>query len=215
MKKSPNKRNYSLSDNELIATSKQKSALIKRDAIEFLEFGITVVAVDGFDADVENFSDMPTDNLAVAYQMEATEIKNEKGEEVRVAIRNVMGRVQLRFGLNSTIYKKFGTEKLAQLSDADLYILGKTVAFIGEEYLTELSENGLTQAILNELENICSAFEKMLINQKVVMGNRTILQENRILAGNKIYKKLLSYLSIGLTIWETKSEARYNDYTLD
>lgn len=215
MRKTLIKRNYILSDTDLIATSKEKSSLLKRDAVEFSEFGVDATEIAAFDTEIEDFSDIPQDHIVVALQMGTTDLKNDKAEEVRVAIRSVMARVQLRYGVNSAVYKKFGTEKLAQLGDADLYLLGKTVAFIGREYLTELSGQGLTVAILDELEAICSAFEKMLINQKVAIGNRTILQENRILSGNALYKKLMNFLNIGLRIWETTSEAKANDYTID
>jgi len=215
MKKLEAKRAYTLPDAALITTTKVKVAFIRRDQAEFTPFGITQANIDALDQEAEAFSDLPTDNEIVVEQMLSTELKKEKADEIKVAVRNIMGRVSLRFGNASMIYKKFGTENIAHASDSELYFSGKLVAHVGKEYLAELAENGLTQERLDELVSLCNAYETLLIEQKVSIANRSILQEERILAGNRIYKMLVSYLNIGLTIWETSSFAKYNDYLLE
>jgi hypothetical protein len=43
---------------------------------------------------------------------------------------------------------------------------------------------------------------------------RDIIQEDRVEAGNTIYKTLMQYTTMGLSIWETSDVAKYNDYVV-
>jgi len=45
-----------------------------------------------------------------------------------------------------------------------------------------------------------------------LIGERDILQEERINAGNLIYETLVQYTNAGRAIWETSNAAKYNDY---
>ena len=46
------------------------------------------------------------------------------------------------------------------------------------------------------------------------IGDRDILQEARVEAGNAIYSTLVSYTTIGQTIWKATNVAKYNDYVV-
>ena len=60
--------------------------------------------------------------------------KNAKADQLRVAIRTVMARAELKYGPSSAKYKKFGTEALSQQSDSDLLITRKIVVRVGTDF---------------------------------------------------------------------------------
>jgi hypothetical protein len=54
----------------------------------------------------------------------------------------------------------------------------------------------------------------LIVDLKIKIGERDIVQEDRVEAGNAIYKTLMQYTATGLSIWETTDVAKYNDYVV-
>lgn len=214
MKKPSVVRLYNFSDANLVTTTKEKIAFMRRDVTAFTPFGITATLVTSLETATNAFSNTITDIEAVNNQTQVTANKETKANQLRVAIRTVMARVELQFGASSAKYKKFGTEKLSQQSDTDLLITGKRVVRVGTEFLTAQAANGLTAAMLTAITTLCNEFEALIIDLKLKIGERDIMQEDRVEAGNTIYKTLVQYASIGLSIWETSDVAKYNDYVI-
>ncbi|MFA9190661.1 hypothetical protein AAGV28_04690 [Flavobacterium sp. FZUC8N2.13] len=214
MKKQPVTRLYKFSDATLVTTAKEKIAFMRRDVTAFTPFGITAALVTSLETATNAFSNTITDIEAVSNQTQVTANKDAKADQLRVAIRAVMARVELQFGSSSAKFKKFGTEALSQQSDADLLITGKRVVRVGTEFLTALATNGLTAAMLTAITTLCNEFEALIIDHKVKIGERDIMQEDRVEAGNAVYKTLVQYTTIGLSIWETSDIAKYNDYVI-
>jgi hypothetical protein len=147
-------------------------------------------------------------------QTEVTAIKNGKAEELRVAIRDLMTRVELKFGLSTARYRKFGTGILSKQSDADLLITGKRVVRVAKTFLSELAPKGVTPAMLTAITTLYSDFEELLITMKIKIGDRDVLQEDRVEEANRIYATLVSYTNTGRNIWSTSNVAKYNDYVI-
>jgi hypothetical protein len=214
MKKQSVVRLYRFSDATLVTKGKEKIAFMRRDAAAFTPFGVTAPQVTSLETAINVFSNTITDIEAVSNQTGVTANKNIKADQLRVAIRTVMARAELKYGPNSAKYKKFGTEALSQQSDSDLLITGKRVVRVGTEFLTDLTPNGLTVAMLTAITTLCNEFEALIIDLKIKIGDRDIIQEDRVEAGNIIYKTLLQYTTMGLSIWETSDVAKYNDYVV-
>jgi hypothetical protein len=214
MKKKEVVRTFNFSDAVLVTKGKEKIAFIKRDASEFAKFGITDANIASLENSLTVFSETATDVEALNEQTEVTTIKDAKAEELRVAIRAVMTRVELQFGLTSSKYRKFGTDTLSKQTDADLLITGKRVVRVAKIFLSELAKKGLTQTMLDTITGICNDFENLIIDMKIKIGDRDIQQEDRIEAANIIYNILVSYTNTGQSIWTTSNVAKYNDYVL-
>jgi hypothetical protein len=207
-------RLYKFSDAILITKAKSKIAFIRRDAAEFMCYGITSVMIDELEASVEAFLDITTDIEMLGDQIEITKSKNAKAGELRAAIRNVMGRVQLKFGINSGQYKSFGTGTLSKQTRGNLMVTGKLVVRRGTRYLPELAANGLTVEMLDVITVLYNEFIELIIDQDSIIADRDQMQEARVEAGNALYSALVSYTATGFVIWETASAARYNDYVI-
>lgn len=214
MKKQAVVRLYNFSDATLVIKGKEKIAFMRRDAANFTPFGVTTALVTSLETAIDTFSNSITDIETVSDQTGITVNKEAKADQLRVAIRTVMSRAELKYGTNSAKYKKFGTLALSQQSDSDLLITARRVVRVGAEFLDELTPNGLTDVMLDDIIALSNAFEALLIDQKIKIGERDILQEDRVEAGNNIYKTLMQYTTVGLSIWETTDVAKYNDYVI-
>ena len=214
MKKKEVVRVFNFSDAVLVTKGKEKVAFMRRDAVAFAQFGIQETSINQLASSLEAFADGITDVEAVGDQTTITALKDAKAEEVRVAIRAIMTRVELQFGVNTSTYRKFGTEALAQQPDADLLITGRRVVRVGNTLLSALAAKGVTPALLTQLTTLCLDFENLIIDMKIKIGERDVLQEERVEMANAIYTTLASYAKTGQNIWETSNVAKYNDYVI-
>jgi len=214
MKKPATVRVYNFSDAKLIITAKEKIAFIRRDAASFAPFGITATQLTDLETAANTFSDTITDIELINSQMAVTVSKNAKADQLRTAIRMVMVCAKLQYGTNTARYRIFGTDTLSRQTDSDLLLTGKRVVVVGTESLPTLSANGLTTAMLATVKTLCNEFETLTIDLKIKIWERDSMQEYRVEAGNNIYKTLLKYTTIGLSIWETSNVAKYNDYVI-
>jgi hypothetical protein len=214
MKKKEVVRDYKFSDAKLVTITKEKIAFIRRDKIEFEDYGITTEIVDELEALASAFSDSATDVEFVEAQVEVTTAKDAVGDKLKEAIRKVMSRVVLKYEVQTARYKKFGTEALSQQSDAQLILIAGRVFRVGTEMLAELAANGLTAAMLNNIKSLRDDLEHEIISMNLKIADRDIEQESRVEAGNVIYTTLMKYTATGQSIWATSNVAKYNDYVL-
>lgn len=214
MKKQKVMRMYNFSDANLILKGKEKISFLRRDKIAFAQFGITETMIGQLETNLNTFAQNSTDIEAHSKQIIATQAKKAKAEELRTAVQSVMKRIEFIFGINSARYRQFGTKGLGRKVDSDLLITAKVVLRASGKYLQELSETGITTAMLNTIAVLCTDFEELLHEQNDKIGERNFLKENRIADGNAIYTTLAKYTAIGFAIWATTSEAKYNDYII-
>ena len=187
---------------------------MRRDADQFLAYGITNDLVAALEADATTLTDQITDKEALADQMIQTEVKKNAADLLRTIIKSIMISVGLKYANTSARYKQFGAGNISRIMDADLLLLAKKVNRIGTPLIPELKIHGLTQEKLDELQIATDAYEEALIEQHIKIGQRDIAQEDRITFANNLYATLTKYASTGQSIWETRSPAKYNDYIL-
>jgi len=214
MKKSEPVRDFKFSDARLAATVKEKTAFMKRDATTFANYGVTTAAISELENDAENFSDFITDVEARSDQTGATAVKDQKAEELRVAIREVMTRAATKYGVDTPKYRKFGTEALSKQPDVELLLVAKRVVRVATAWFEDLREHGLTLAMIQAVQENLDVFDNLVVELKLLIGDRDILQEDRVEAANVLYKKLIGYTTTGLAMWETSDVAKYNDYVI-
>lgn len=85
---------------------------------------------------------------------------------------------------------------------------------VGTIWLTELTADGLTAAMLTALITLANQLETLIIDQKIKIADRDIIQEDRVEAGNASYTSLVNFTNAGRNIWETSDVAKYNDYLI-
>ncbi|WP_309613023.1 hypothetical protein [Flavobacterium sp.] len=214
MRKNDVIRIYNFSDGTLVTKGLEKVAYMLRDKPQFEDYGITTRLVDDLKNSLLAFSQRLTDIEALGDQTNVTANKDAKAEEIRTTIRSIMSRVVLVYAFGTPKYKKFGTDTLSEQTDSDLLITAKRVVRVGNEFMPEVSVNGLTTAMLDALSILADEFTDLIVEMKMEIGRRDIEQEDRVEAGNAIYTTLVKYTTTGQSIWETTDLAKFNDYVL-
>ena len=207
-------RYYSMSDADLCMFVSNLVNFIIRDATEFAVYGVSPADTTAFKALGDAFEVFPTDQEFLADVIIATEEKNAEVDAIRIGIRSISVRAESKWGANSARYKKFGVLGMNKLTDLNLLNCARRVIRVGRIFLTELASEGLTQQILDDFEVLTESFENSLNTLEDAIADRDIKTEERILKGNELYSFVSKYCNFGKQIWESVSEAKYNDYVI-
>ncbi|CAM3891291.1 MULTISPECIES: hypothetical protein [Flavobacterium] len=187
---------------------------MRRDVAKFTTYGILASDILALEEKITLFSDGISDIEILGDQTNSTALKNIIGDELRTAIRDLMTRVQLVFKPESSNYRKFGTDTLSKQSDAELLFTSRRVVRVGYFFLSELEPKGVSATTLADIVTLGNNFENGIIDLKIKIGDRDVMQEERVEAANLLYEKLVSYTNTGQSMWANSNVAKYNDYVI-
>ena len=88
---------------------------------------------------------LPDDDELVGDQMVTTEKKYKAAENLKTAIRSVMTRVAIKYTNRSGRYRKFGTAKMGDMTDAQLLFCGRRVARVARQQIDFLEDVGVNE----------------------------------------------------------------------
>lgn len=214
MKKQAVHREYNIPDADLYIQCIDRIRMAKRDIEHFKTYGFDVNRVNQFIGLCDKFSKLPSDDELVGNQMLSTEKKYTTAESLKSAIRSVMTRVNMKYSNRSGRYRKFGTAKMGDMTDAQLLFCGRRVVRVARQQSDFLNETGLREEHLNRISEACKQFEQALNIQQDKVSDRDIAVENRIEQGNKMYRDLVTLCNIGKDIWAESNKAKYEGYIL-
>ncbi len=215
MEKKEAHRLYKISDAELVTTTREKLNAARRDKAEFDKRNIKEAThFAQLEAELDAFSNLPTDEELEAIQKEATEIKGAVKTSLKEKIRTIRTACENLFGAKSATTARFCFKGLEAMKDPELFKCGRRVVRTATKMLAKLSSEGITIDFIAELKTITDSFEDAFDEQLDAINDRDIAREERIEAGNFIYKKLVRLCNTGKDIWVATSEAKYNDYVI-
>ena len=143
-----------------------------------------------------------------------TEKKSTAAEKLKGAIRSVMTRVAMKYSNRSGRYRKFGTAKMGDMTDAQLLFCGRRVARVARQQIDFLAEVGVNENVIQKVTEACRAFENAMNIQQDKVAERDIAVERRTEQGNIIYDELITLCNIGKDIWAETDYAKYENYTI-
>ena len=206
MKKQAINRQYNFPDADLYQICMEAIRYAKRDLEYFLAYGHAIDKLSAFSNLCEQFNQLPNDDELVGDQMVTTERKNEASERLKGAIRSLMTRVAIKYNNRSGRYRKFGTAKMGDMTDAQLLFCGRRVARVARQQLALLADVGINENIIAKVAEAARDFENALNIQQDKVADRDI--------GNKLYAELVTLCNIGKDIWAEKDYVRYENYVL-
>ena len=162
----------------------------------------------------DKFRNLKDDDELVGDQMIVTDKKYAAAEKLKTAIRSIMTRVAIKYGNRSGRYRKFGTAKMGDMTDAQLLFCGRRVARVARAQLDFLDEVGVNENNIKRVTDACSNFENALNIQQDKIADRDISVELRIDRGNKLYQELVVLCDIGKDIWAETDKVKYEQYTI-
>jgi hypothetical protein len=214
MKKQPGHRLYNVPDADLYVQCLECIKNIHRDIEQFKQYSYDIERLKGFKAMCDRFHALPDDDELVGDQMIVTEKKDVSAEKLKNAIRSVMTRVEMKFNNRTGRYRKFGTAKIGDMSDPQLLFCGRRVVRVARQQIDFLSEVGLTEQIIQRVQDACQDFENAMNIQQDKVADRDISVERRMEIGNQIYSEMIVACNIGKDIWAEKDPIKYDQYVV-
>ncbi len=214
MKKQAGHRQYNFPDADLYLLCMERIRDAHRDIQLFEKYGYGLERLKTFMAMCEKFRALPDDDELVGDQMIVTEKKYDAAEKLKSAIRSLMTRVAMKYSNRSGRYRKFGTAKMGDMTDAQLLFCGRRVVRVARQQIDFLADVGVNENVLKKIVDAYQTFESALNIQQDKISDRDISVELRIEQGNKIYQELIVLCDIGKDIWAEKDTVKYESYTI-
>ncbi|MFK7806409.1 MAG: hypothetical protein AB8F74_01285 [Saprospiraceae bacterium] len=214
MKKQSTQRKYNFPDADLYVQCIERIKYASRDIAHFESYGYSKDKLSGFLNNCEKFRKLPDDDELVGDQMIVTDKKYTACEKLKTAIRSIMTRVALKYNNRSGRYRKFGTAKMGDMTDAQLIFCGRRVVRVARAQIDFLDDVGVNENNIKRVSDAVQDFELALNIQQDKVAERDISVERRIELGNQIYDSLVVLCNIGKDIWAEKDVTKYENYTI-
>lgn len=214
MKKQSTNRQYNFPDADLYLQCMERIKYANRDREQFEQYGYTLERLKQFKALCDKFGDLPDDDELLGDQMVTTEKKYAAVEKLKSAIRSLMTRVAIKYNNRSGRYRKFGTAKMGDMTDAQLIFCGRRVVRVARQQLDFLAETGVNENVIRRVAEATRQLEKAVNIQQDKVADRDISVERRVEQGNKLYDWLITLCNIGKDIWAEKDPVRYENYCI-
>ncbi len=208
------KREYNMSNAELCMLASNFVVFMNRDSAFFVIRGVDAADITAFQALGDAFEVFPTDDDYVGLIMIEVNAKNALRDSLMLKIQSISGYLEQKWGLRSGQYRRLGIKGVERLGDDLFLVKSREVARIAEEYISDLSPIGLTQADIDALNADAQLFEDKMNAVKDAKAIRDSKTQERAEKGNELYSFVKQYSTIGKLIWENIDEAKYNDYII-
>lgn len=206
-------RAYAFADADLKQKADALTTTINRDMAKFATRNITKNKLETFGALIEAFDVCTTDEELVGMLKEATEQKDAVAAALRPLLRTIRNMAEIAYEGKGKFHL-FGFSAITDLSDNALYQLAKRVHRIATRLMSDMEKQGLTQAQLDNLQNLYTELDVCIDKCNEAVENRDIETQERISKGNALYSEMMKLASIGKSLFEDVDEARYNDYVM-
>ena len=214
MKKQSAHRQYNFPDADLYLQCMERIKYAHRDIALVTQYGYDIERLKGFNAMCDKFRTLPDDDELLGDQMITTEKKYKASEALKTAIRSLMTRVAMKFSNRSGRYRKFGTAKMGDMTDAQLIFCGRRVVRVARQQIDFLAEAGVNENVIKRVTDATRDFEKAVNIQQDKVADRDISVERRIEQGNKLYEELITLCNIGKDIWVERDPVKYENYCI-
>ncbi len=214
MKKQSLNRKYNFPDADLYLQSVERIRYAHRDIQYFEQYGYDLERLKTFKAMCDKFRTLPDDDELVGDQMVSTEKKYKAAEKLKTAIRSLMTRVATKYNNRSGRYRKFGTAKMGDMTDAQLIFCARRVVRVARQQIDFLADVGINENVIGRIVEACKDFETSVNIQQDKVADRDISVERRVEQGNKLYDELVILCNIGKDVWAEKDPVKYENYTI-
>lgn len=212
MKKQATNRKYNFPDADLHLQCLERIKYAQRDIAQFERYGYDLDRLKKFKVKCDKFAALPDDDELVGDQMITTEKKYTASENLKTAIRSLMTRVAIKYNNRSGRYRKFGTAKMGDMTDAQLLFCGRRVVRVARQQIDFLAELGINERVLHRIVEAGRDFERAVNIQQDKVADRDIAVERRVEQGNVLYDELITVCNIGKDIWAELDTTKYESY---
>ena len=207
-------REFNLEYSDLVMKCESTIAVALRDKDELVTMGFTNDKRLQFQAQLDAFKLISTDDFMMGQQIFRTQEKDNARLAVEKSLRIILTIAENTFGANAGKYKQFGGANLTVLTDDNLVRYSVNAAATATLLLSELQPEGVTPEIIATLRTKTLTLDQAVNNKIAAIRQREIATEDRTDKGNQLYHTLNKLCNIGKTLWYDINEAKYNDYII-
>ncbi len=205
---------FAFSFAELLAQVLEKQAFLERDQDELTPRGVTPERMDGLGNLLTTFRDITPDAVYLARQTGATLARNEAQTAIGAKLREVAGVAANVLGDGTAAYRSFDYGKVADADAPEFALLAENMADRADEFQAQLTPRGIPASMITDIRSDLVAFDQLIKDARTAIANRDAATEARRIAANALYTDMADLADIAKIYWESRSEAKYNDYII-
>ena len=207
-------RKYIIPDSELFAYTTYLIDFLTADLGDLSKFGLTIEKINQLRMLLDNLEYCKSDPYCAADVYTVTEEKNKLIEQIKQEIRNMTMRCRMKWGVNSLQEKSLGVKGMNSFSNEILLVSSRRVYETMSNLLNELTDTGLTQEVLNNLNELNQSYEDMINDKKNKINDRLTKTQERIRLGNELYDLVSKYSKLGKNYYAKLNSAKYKNYLI-
>lgn len=208
------RRNYNLSDSKLDAIAFNLCHTLSTDIDDLAIYGVTEAKVEEFKNLYREFASYEILVMSYARINHKTEVKRALFSDLKDSIKKMALRFQLKWGKKSAQYKKLGLNGMQNLIDDSTIALARRVLEQMRLNFEELTEDGLTENMVIDFENLIIDAEAAKNEQNNALTEKEVKTYERIKKGNELYSLVVKYCEIGKRVYAKKSHPKYKNYLI-
>ncbi len=199
---------------ELVAQVLEKQTFLDRDQAELEPRGVTADRLTRLNDLFTNFRDVTPDEVYLALQTGATQARNDAQRDIGVIMREVAGIAANVLGPKSADYRTLRYDRVATAEAPEFLLLIDTFTDRIEAYLPRFENRGIDEETITNLRSQIAPFQQKIKDVDSAFANRDVATEARRNAANALYDDMANLADIAKVYWESRSEAKYNDYII-
>jgi len=205
---------FAMSFEDLIATSIEKEAFLRRDVTDLIPRGVTVARLDAFATIRTAFMAIPSASAEIHTATLGYEARNAQTTVLLEAIEQVIGIAATTFGKKSAQYKGFDIKGLSKLSAEALCTQSTNVVLKGTLNQTAMAANGLTPAMLTNITTQATALMPLIAATPTLEDNSEETTVVRRTTANSLYTEMKKMCQIATVFYTRKNKLKVEDYVI-
>lgn len=205
---------FSMSAEQMIAKARSVKSAMERDLTELTVYGVTAPEIAAFNSQIDDADALPNDDILQWHWTEAIAAREAKEVQIRTVLEGMVARVENRYGAQTSLVKVMRCNDLSRKNAEALKESCQNAIVVLTERLAELSGEGLTQAMIDNIETLR---DELLVLMDDVTDKARLRTEGTVTrtdALNAVYNKMVGYCKYGKLIWEKVNESKYADYLI-
>lgn len=208
-------RQYRFSDGLLEQLADHVIQIITRDLAQLAPRGINAGTITQLQNLRNNFVALPTGTEAQALISEAVEAKNAAREAALVMMRRLRTAAQNVYGQGQGSYNRLKLEGIDRLSDDLLPRALATTQRVAAALQPALAAEGIDSTFLSDYALAITNYSNAITGVDIAGEERDRMTEERLTAGNILYRQTVRLCNTGKDVFAGVSEALYNDYVIE
>lgn len=205
---------FSMSAEQMIAKARSVKSAMERDLTELSVYGVTAPEIAAFNTQIDAADALPNDDILQWHWTEAIAAREAKEAQIRTVLEGMVARVENKYGAQTSLVKVMRCNDLSRKNAEALKESCQNAIAVLTERLAELASEGLTQAMIDNIETLRDELIALMDDVTDKARVRTEGTVNRIDALNALYNKMVGFCKYGKLIWEKVNESKYEDYVI-